>query len=238
MVINLAVVEDDDRDAELLQKYLKRYSEEENVTFNVRRFRSGKELLEGYLSVYSVIFMDIQMPGMNGMDAATELRKLDKTVSLIFITNMVQYAQRGYEVDAVSFLLKPINYYDLFMRVKKALEIALANQPHTFTIALPDGLCSVSTDKLMYVEVAGHTLKYHFVGEVLELSGSLSKVEAQLQPYGFLRCNSCYLVNPKHITGVKGLDVQVGAEVLRISRPKKKKFLKDLTNWLSGGGNS
>ena len=65
--------------------------------------------MEDYKSVYAVVFTDIQMPKLNGMDAAVELRKRDKTVSIIFITNLVQYAQRGYEVDAVSFLVKPVS---------------------------------------------------------------------------------------------------------------------------------
>lgn len=59
-----------------------------------------------------MVFMDIQMPKMNGIDGAVELRKLDKTVSIIFITNLVQFAQKGYEVDAVSFLVKPVSYFD------------------------------------------------------------------------------------------------------------------------------
>lgn len=98
---NIAILEDEDGAAELLISYIEKYSAVTGQKFEIMRFKSAVEFLADYKSVYAVIFSDIQMPEMNGMDAAVELRKRDKTVSIIFITNLVQYAQRGYEVDAV-----------------------------------------------------------------------------------------------------------------------------------------
>ena len=234
MVYNIAIVEDEDIFVNLLQTYLDRYSKEYVVNFDVTRFRNAEEFLKGYRTIWSVVFMDIQLGDMNGMDASIALRKLDKAVSIIFITSMVQFAQKGYEVNAISFLVKPINYYDLQLKLKKALDTSLSMIDHKFEIVLPNGVCSVSTDQLMYVDISNHKLRYHLIGDILEMSGSLSVVEKRLVAHGFLRCNSCYLVNPKHIVSVKGLNVQVGSEVLKISRPKRKSFMLELTNWFSG----
>lgn len=235
MMFNLAIVEDEDADAERLQSLLEKYAAEEKVTFSISRFRTAKNFLQNYRSVYSIVFMDICLPDLSGMEAAAQLRKTDKTVSLIFVTNMTGYAQKGYEVNALSFLLKPVGYRDVYLKVKKALAVSVVKEPHNFIITLANGVIPVSTDKLIYVEVIGHKLKYHLEGEVHEVSGSLSEVEKQLEKFGFLRCNSCYLVNPMHVVGVKGLELQVGNETLKISRPKRKKFMSDFTNWLSGG---
>lgn len=232
----IAVVEDEDKAAELLCAYIDRYSRESGQEFEVVRFPTAVQFLAEYKAVYAVVFMDIQMPQMNGMDASVELRKLDKTVSIIFITNLVQYAQRGYEVDAVSFLVKPVSYYDFYMKFEKALDVYVMNEERSITLSLPGGLCHISTDKLMYVEIIRHRLYYHLVDDVIEMTGVLSNVEQQLSEYGFLRCNNCYLVNPKFVVKVKGSDVQVGNRTLQISRPKRAAFLAALANWFANTG--
>ncbi len=232
----IAVVEDEDKAAELLCSYIDRYSRESGQEFEVVRFPTAVQFLAEYKAVYAVVFMDIQMPQMNGMDASVELRKLDKTVSIIFITNLVQYAQRGYEVDAVSFLVKPVSYYDFYMKFEKALDVYVMNEERSITLSLPGGLCHISTDKLMYVEIIRHRLYYHLVDDVIEMTGVLSNVEQQLSEYGFLRCNNCYLVNPKFVVKVKGSDVQVGNRTLQISRPKRAAFLAALANWFANTG--
>jgi DNA-binding LytR/AlgR family response regulator len=86
----------------------------------------------------------------------------------------------------------------------------------------------------MYVEVAKHRLYYHLVDDVIEVTGALSKVEEELQQFGFMRCNQCFLVNPKFVVSVKGYNVQVGNENLIISRPRKSAFMEELTAWLAG----
>lgn len=148
----------------------------------------------------------------------------------------MQYAQRGYEVDAVSFLVKPVSYYDFYMKFEKALDVYVMNEERSITLSLPGGLCHISTDKLMYVEIIRHRLYYHLVDDVIEMTGVLSNVEQQLSEYGFLRCNNCYLVNPKFVVKVKGSDVQVGNRTLQISRPKRAAFLAALANWFANTG--
>lgn len=237
---NIAVVEDQDAAAEKLQGYIERYAQQSGQQFHINRFCNGEEFLQDYKSIYAVVFLDIQMPRKNGMDAAVELRQHDKNVSIIFITNLVQYALKGYEVDAVSFLVKPVSYYDFSLKFKKALDIYLMNEERSFTVNAPGGLCRISTDKLMYVEIISHRLHYHLIDDVIEMTGVLSNVEQELGSYGFLRCNTCYLVNPKFIVKVKGSTVQVGDRTLQISRPRRAAFMEGLTNWYAGaaGGGS
>ena len=231
---NIAIVEDEDAAAQRLAEYVQRYAAGTGQEFNVVRFPNGAEFLRDYQTVYAVVFMDIQMPEKNGMDTAIELRKHDRNVSLMFITNLAQYALRGYEVDAVSFLLKPVSYYDFSLKFRKALDIYVMNEERSFTVNTPRGLCRISTDKLMYVEIAQHRLYYHLIDDVIEMTGILSNVERELSAHGFLRCNKCYLVNPKFITRVKGYDVRIGNETLQISRPRRAEFMAELANWYAG----
>ena len=88
----------------------------------------------------------------------------------------------------------------------------------------------------MYVEIVNHRLYYHLIDDVLEMTGVLSAVEKELRNYGFLRCNKCYLVNPKFVVSVKGLEVVVGNRTLQISRPRRTTFLSELADWYAGTG--
>ena len=230
----IAIVEDEDAAAGALAEYVARYAAETKQQFQVSRFPDGEAFLQAYRPVYAVVFLDIQMPRKDGMTAALELRRLDKNISILFVTNLVQYALRGYEVDAVSFLVKPVSYGDFSLKFNKALDLYLVHEERSFTINTSGGLCRISTDRLMYVEILNHRLIYHLVDDEVERTGALSGVEQELRRYGFLRCNKCYLVNPKFILRVKGYTVQVGGQTLQISRPRRAQFLAELADWYAG----
>lgn len=234
--MNIAIVEDDNASATVIGAFVERYAGESGAELSATRYRNADEFLADTETRYAVVLLDIMMPGTNGMDAAFELRRRDKAVSLLFITSMTQMAQKGYEVDAVGYLVKPVTYYDFALKFKKALEVYTLNEKRNVTITVPGGLCRISTDKLIYVEIINHKLRYHLVDGVIEMSGALSRAEEELTDYGMLRCNSCYLVNPAYIRSVRGSDLYIGDEVLRISRPKRRAFLEQLTEWFGGNG--
>ena len=122
MAICVAVVEDEKRERELIKKYLASFGEERGVVFNVYEFEDGLSFLSDYKSIYDVVFMDIEMPHLSGMEAAKRLRKLDDKVALVFITNMAQYAVGGYEVDAMSFIVKPVTYSNFAMKLSRVMD--------------------------------------------------------------------------------------------------------------------
>lgn len=231
---NIAIVEDNDDDAKLLESHIARISETEKVTYNVKRFHSAVEFLKEYQPIYAVVLLDVEMPEMNGVEASFEIRKNDKTCSIIFVTNLIQYAQKGYEVDAVAYLLKPVQYFDFALKFKKALDIYALNENKDFSVKSAKGPCRISTSKLMFVEVVRHRLYYHLVEETLEVTGTITKAEEELKAFGFLKCNQCYLINPRFISKIQGFEITVGNSTLLISRPRKKAFLEELANWYSG----
>ena len=109
-MFRIAIVEDEDACARLLEDYIRRYGETAGDAFRTDRFPNGLEFIENYRPVYDVILMDIRMPLVDGMEAARRLRAQDEETALIFVTNMAQYAIKGYEVQALDFMLKPVQY--------------------------------------------------------------------------------------------------------------------------------
>lgn len=110
-MIRIAVVEDEELYAEQLQNYISKYAEERKKQIKVTWFQDGEDIVSGYKGEYDIILLDIQMRFMDGMTAAEKIRELDSEVVLMFITNMIQYAVRGYEVDAMDYVVKPVEYF-------------------------------------------------------------------------------------------------------------------------------
>ena len=119
---HIAIVEDEATFIEQLIEYLHQFEEENHVEFKVSVFQDGAEILKDYKNEYDAIFFDIEMPKVNGMQAAEQIRDMDDDVVIMFITNMAQYAIQGYSVGALDFVMKPINYYTFSMKLKRVLK--------------------------------------------------------------------------------------------------------------------
>lgn len=139
---HIAIVEDEKEFSIQLVDYLKQYEKENDVEFKVSVFYDGESILKDYTSDYDAIFLDIQMPGINGMEVAERIREMDEDVVLMFITNMAQYAISGYSVGALDFVMKPISYYTFSMKLGRVLKRVQkkAKEQQTIVLSLPDGL--------------------------------------------------------------------------------------------------
>ena len=120
-MIKIAVVEDDERYVSKLLQYLETYQKEENEDFLIKVYRDGDDIAANYKAQYHIILMDIQMKFVDGMTAAKEIRKNDSDVIIIFITNISQYAIRGYEVGALDYIIKPVSYFVFHQKLKRAI---------------------------------------------------------------------------------------------------------------------
>lgn len=235
-MIKIAVVEDDNGCAQRLCSFLERYGREKNEKLEVVHFSNGAELVRDYRPIWDVLLLDIEMPEMDGMMVARRVREVDGEVVIIFITNMGQYAIRGYEVDALDFLLKPVGYFPFSMKLDKALRYARSRQDTTLILSQEDGLRRVAARDICYVEVSLHRIHVHTLNGVISAPGSLAEIESQLAGEPFVRCNKGYLVNLRHVNLVRGDTVLVAGEDLLISRRKRKEFLQAVTDYYGGGG--
>ena len=237
MVFRLAILEDEKQDSDLLQTHIHHFFTENcpNDSFQVTVFDNAGVFIEQYRPDYDLIFLDIQMPGLNGMEAATALRKKDSSVLLVFVTNMAQYAVQGYEVDALDFVVKPVNYKDFSYKMNRVVKAVKNHRRNLLSIEIPGGIQRVCVQDILYVEVEQHTVIYHTTDGEYRVRGTMKNVEQNLQKWHFLRCNNCYLINPRHMEWVRGYELKIGEDVLQISHPRKKKFLEELADYYSMG---
>ncbi len=235
-MINIAIVEDSKADAAKLCEYIKSAVVDHAEECGIAVFDNALKFLDGYCGSYEIVFMDIELPGIDGMKAAERLREIDSDVILIFVTNMAQYAVNGYAVDAMDFMVKPVSYDNLKLKLARAINRISSHAEKKLVIPGKNGAAVVIVPQIRYVEVANHKIIIHCAdGNDVTTTGSLNKIEEKLTGFAFSRCNNCYLVNLNYVTGVDDFTVYLGNEALAISRSRKKPFLKDIADALGGG---
>lgn len=233
-MIQIIIIEDDPQDLAQLQDCLRRFEEEQHVRFALQTYTDPKRFLQEYRPGADLVFMDIQLPHFNGMDAARKLREVDPDVGLVFITNMEQFAVNGYEVDALDFVVKPINALRFSSMLRKALRRIAQRGEKELVIQSSGTIRRVKVSQVRYVEIRDHLLLYHTDAGRLESWGKLSEVEEELTPYHFVRCSSSCLVNLRHVVSVDGNTVKVGDASITVSIRRRKAFLAAVTDYLSG----
>lgn len=231
-----AVIEDDPGYAQYLQECLNRYGEEHDCVFQIRTFGRAEAFLADNRIIDDMVFMDVDLGEgwMNGIDAARALRDNGSMAVLFFITNMPQYAASGYEVDAIDYCVKPINYSSLSVKLDKAVRVLNQRQGLPVRIKTREGFRVVSSSDILYIEVKGHNLMFHTVREVIDSYGGLGEREKELQDREFARCSASVLVNLRYVTGLHGDEITLGETRVKIGRSRKKEFLTRLNEYLGG----
>ncbi len=232
-MIRIAVVEDDEGYRSELKKYLEQFARESGEEISIRTFDDGDGIAEAYHADYDIIFMDILMRFMNGMQAAREIRKKDEEVIIIFITNSAQYAISGYEVNALDYVLKPINYYAFSKTLERALGRIRRRENRCIVISGKSSAHRVDVSAIRYVEINGHSLTYHTRDGDFCAVGTMKEAEEELPSDSFFRCNKCFLVNLRFVDAVEGDDAIVAGVPVQISRSKKKALMEALNGYLT-----
>lgn len=232
--MKFAIVDDEKKATDLIETYIVRFVTENHFEIQTSVFHNPEDFLEAYTKDYDLVFLDVEMPGLNGIETAKELRRMDSNVVIMFITNMAQYAIHGYEVEAVDYVLKPLSYADFAMKVQKALRYIARNEDANVKLCTKDGMVHLAVSDIYYIEVRGHYLIYHTTREEYMARGVMKETEEQFARYQFARCSHGYLINLKYVQSVSGNIVTVAGEEIALSRSKKNDFMEAFARYIGG----
>lgn len=205
-MVKIAFCDDDISVLNELRVLLDRYRVERNCVVDYVTFNSPLNLLaEIERGVrYDILFLDVLMPGENGIDAAAEIRNHDSNVKIIFLTSSSEFAVQSYMVDAYYYQLKPI-WEESFVRLMDSvLSQCEKEQTNSLILRCKSGITRIELRQLEYCEVIHRTLMIHLsTGKVLESIGSLDELYKQLISDGrFLRPHRSYLVNLEFVQNI------------------------------------
>ncbi len=232
--MKIAVVDDSPRDLQLIKGYVERYFKENGGDYQVRTFENGLDFLDEEKLSFDIVFLDVEMPHLNGIETARNFRKRDKMAVLVFITNMAQYAIHGYEVDAIEYMVKPVEYYNFSDKMEKALRFVKRDQEKTLLLHGQEVTARIPVSGIYYMEKERNYILFHTKEGDFRERGSMGEMEEKLAGSGFSRCITGCLVNLRYISKMSKDAVWVGDRCLPISRSQRKQFAKDFADFLGG----
>ena len=230
-MIRIAIVEDEAHYKNQLMEFLHKFEQELGEHIEIATYTDGDEFVEDYKAQFDIILLDVQMRFMDGMSTAEEVRKTDSEVVIIFITNMAQYAIKGYAVDALDYILKPISFFQFSQRLNRAIERMKRRETHHITIKVKNGVKRLQISDIYYVESHGHKLAFATKTGEIETSGTMKELEELLAGYHFFRGHKGYFINLEHVEGMNDVFAVVKGKELLISRPKRRAFMEALSNY-------
>lgn len=235
-MVNIAVLEDDPEDFQAMHTLIERYKAEKNIAIQLEWFTNGLQLLDVGTMKFDILFLDIEVPNINGMDTAKRIRRSDPKVSIIFTTRLAHYAIKGYDVDALDFLIKPVRYNSLCFRLDKAIHNITSRKEQFVTIISNRNMFRLNADDIYYIEANRHKLIYHTVSGCYETSDStFTQVAQSYAPMHFVPCHNSFLCNLKHVNRVTKEEIVVAGDHLKMSRGQRKNFLEALTAYWGKG---
>lgn len=235
-LMKVAVVDDSKEDAQQLTEYLEKYDADHGLSIEITIFLASFDFLEEYHGEYDVIFLDIEMPGSNGLDVAREIRSRDDAVGIIFVTSMIQYAINGYEVNAIDFMVKPVGYYNFSSKLEKAFRFFHTRNTHEIMFSNRDGIWKVSISDIFYIKKERDDLVFYTKDGSFRERGSIKTMKERLEQLPFAECTSGCLVNLRYVKHVgKDTISLTDAVKLPLSRRLKRQFSQEYINYAGGG---
>ena len=223
--IRIAVVENELNVAQNDIVLLERYAKENSLSLETSIFQNGYEFLDTE-EEFDAVLMDIDMPGLNGMEVAEKLREKNKTIDIIFTTNLPQFAVDGYKVQALDFVIKPVTFPNLSFAMEKVVEKKRNIVNGSFFLRIGGFAKRINNEEVLYIEMVNHYIVLHETDmEPLRIRGSLKMIEDLLNPEIFVKINSGIIINISKVSSFEnGLILMEDGSNLPLSRSHKKEF--------------
>ena len=227
IMLKIAICDDEPLFCRLLEEKLEARLNASGLPFRVFRYSSGEQLP---MTGYNILFLDIRMPGINGMELARRLRENGNSCAIIFITVIKEQVFDAFEVEAVDYLCKPLDDIRLSHALDRAIRYVGERDSRMLLVRTGSRLRSIRMDDILYCEVINRKVLLHLRtgGEVVEYYSRLSDVEKQLDSR-FLKCHRSYLVNLDHLSECsKNTLTLTGGVQIPLSESHRRSYMEQM----------
>lgn len=227
MMLEIAICDDEEyfleQEKELISRYMNRFG----YQFRIDTFVSGVEFMAvgDRISKYDIVFLDINMREMNGLETARKIRQYTKEAYIVFVTAFITYSLEGYKVDAVRYILKDND--SLEKAIIECLDTIICKMHYVenkYTFDFQEGRKTLFLDDILYIESNLHKLVFHLTGKKsgrYTIYGRLDYIDEMLHDFNFCRVHKSYLVNLKYMEKVERYSARLSTgDTVSISQPK------------------
>ena len=226
--INAIICDDDPASLEQMNGYLRKLCRQYGAEVNSIFCTDGDMLLNRYQEKTDLLFLDVEMPLLDGIRAAEQIREKDEKVIIVFMSRFEKYAVKGYYAGAWRYLLKPVSWEDFSREMEKPVQKLLKEKDRILSVKNDRGMYAIPVDNIYYLEVnTKKNVDIHLEEEVIEAYKTLASIEIQLPEENFFRCHNSFLVNLDHIAKAEnGFIYLRNGERAELSRRRRKEFLE------------
>lgn len=201
----IAVCDDDIQ----MRRFLRSAAEESGIACTVKEFSDGAELLRDGRE-YDILLLDIDMPVVNGMDAARQIRRKDRKAKIIYVTGYQDYMQRSFQTHPFSFLVKPVKKEEVIKQLREAVLYSREEENAvTLRLLTTQGMEEIAVPDLYYLEYQSRKLRLVMKQGERMIRGKLSDYLERLTPYGFASPHKSFIVNLYHVKSIRGYDIRM-----------------------------
>lgn len=228
-MINIVICDNNAPFLNTLKQYFNKYKSEHKIKIKLTLFNNGEDLINNYCFAFNIIFLDILIPGMDGITVAKKIRKSDSRVVIIFLTSTLKYSLMGYSVRAANYVMKPVSYKKFKIELDKAISYCNEIDQQFIAIKNATGIYKIYVNEISFIETCNHRTLIHTKKKDITCFHNMKKLEKDLQDFGFIRCHSSYIVNISYIESIEKLLITlISSEQIPISQQKRKQVMKTI----------
>lgn len=224
-MLKFAICEDDIKQCQIIENLIN--NAKLKGSYKVEKFNSGEALVEAYYKQerYSIIFLDMQMGELDGIQTAKIIRKYDKSCLIIIITSIIEYAMDGYSINAYDFILKPVDEAKFFLTLEKAIK--KLNKNKVYILQLKEKMAILKLSDIMYIESNKKKIYIHCEKKIYTNNENITVAEKKLAEEGFIRISRFYLVNMQYIKEIRVKEIILTTGVSLIYSESIRKEIKE-----------
>ncbi len=235
-MLSIAVCDDIVLECSQLARQIRQIASQAGCEIILREFYTGRELLQS-AETFDLLFLDIKMPGLDGMELARLLRRREETCLLIFVTAVCEYVFEAYDVEAFAYLVKPVTDEQLTRVITRSVEKLRKESTESLLVSAHRLIRKVPLKDIVYMEALGRLLIIHTRQDVIETYAQIGQMEKRLEGKNFFRCHKGYLVNLKFVDTYDKTQIYLETkDTILLAKRRYEDFTRALMHYLKKEG--
>lgn len=230
--MRIAVCDDDGTAVSFLRELIESYPKQK---LSADGYSSGEDLLRTG-NIYDLIFLDIDMKGIDGIETARRIRIHDRKVKIVYVTSYKEYAGKAFSVHAFGYLLKPVKQEKIWKQIEDALLWQEEEAPEVKQVEFTavEGLVRLPVDMIYYFEYQNRRIYMKAKDTTYEMRGKISDIAGRMEEYGFSVPHKSFVVNLYHVKNIKGYEIlMMNGEWIPLSQKQAVQFKEKLSLYLA-----